>query len=218
MADNIKDLIEFRNIQINGCDDNRWMWPKIDSGASDGPVTDWNNAHYHRYFRNVKNLGTVVTAGANMGLHVRPYANMFENVYAFEPHWLNFYCFSYNCPYPNVFKMQAALGATCGQVDISEEPKVNMGAYTVTATQTKHSKVPMLTVDSLNLPKVDMIQLDVEGYEKNVLEGSIETLKRDKPVVVTERNRGGSEELLTNLGYVLQEKSISDYIYHHPDA
>lgn len=50
MADNIKDLIEFRNIQINGCDDNRWMWPKIDSGASDGPVTDWNNAHYHRYF------------------------------------------------------------------------------------------------------------------------------------------------------------------------
>jgi hypothetical protein len=34
--------------------------------------------------------------------------------------------------------------------------------------------------------KVDFIKLDVEGYEFEVLKGSIQTLERDKPVIVME--------------------------------
>jgi hypothetical protein len=39
--------------------------------------------------------------------------------------------------------------------------------------------VPMKTLDSFNLTNINFIKIDVEGHEKEVLEGSIETLKRN---------------------------------------
>jgi FkbM family methyltransferase len=216
--ENIKDLIEFREIKIEGVEDTRWMWPKVDKGASHGPVTDWNLSHRHKYFQNLKKPGVCITAGANMGLHVRHYAKLFDTVYAFEPHWLNFYCLSYNVPYTNVYKLQAALGATCGQVEIShDQPITNMGGLTVKPMPgSPRNTIPMLSIDSMNFPKVDFIQLDVEGYEAKVLEGAQAVLKRDKPVVVIERNRGEAIDILSKFNYQLQDKSISDYIYFVP--
>jgi FkbM family methyltransferase len=210
---NLKDQVEFRTKKIDPrVPDDRWMWPKQDTGAWHGPILNWENDHIHKYFKNVTNYKTVVTAGANCGLHVRVYAHLFEKVYAFEPHWLNFYCLSYNTPYNNVFKYQAALGAKSGQfVGMNQEPAGNMGAYTVAIGT---GNIPVMTIDSFNLHDVGLIQLDAEGFEGNIIEGAKETIIRCRPVVIVERQTAPMADFLKSNGYLFQEKSASDMIFY----
>lgn len=40
--------------------------------------------------------------------------------------------------------------------------------------------VPITTLDSFNLNNIGLIKIDVEGFEKNVIEGAQETLKRNR--------------------------------------
>jgi len=40
-------------------------------------------------------------------------------------------------------------------------------------------QVPITTLDSFQLDNIGLIKMDVEGFEKNVLEGGLETLKRN---------------------------------------
>jgi FkbM family methyltransferase len=52
--------------------------------------------------------------------------------------------------------------------------------------------VPVKTIDgsfsSFELDRIDFMKIDVEGFELEVFEGGIETLRRDKPRVVLEMN------------------------------
>ena len=64
---------------------------------------------------------------------------------------------------------------------------------------------------SLNIPKVDLIKIDVEGYELHVLNGAMELLQKFKPTLFIElnddniRDQSGSAkaliEFLVQLGY-----------------
>lgn len=47
-------------------------------------------------------------------------------------------------------------------------------------------KVPVRTIDSFNLSKLNFIKIDVEGMELEVLRGGTETLRRLRPVVLFE--------------------------------
>ena len=218
MSHNLTDLIEFRTRKLEEVPDDRWLWPKQDKGAWEGPFTDWNNSHRHKYFKNVRDFQLVVTAGANMGLYTRYYAQKFNTVYAFEPNWINFYCLSYNCPYDNVRKFNAALGQTTKQSFIPQTPTTNMGAYRIDQKKSgDETNIQMFALDDLNLPRLDLLQLDVEGYEGFVLKGAQKTIERFKPVIIVENARPPFEDVIKGLGSVLQEKSISDQIYYIPD-
>jgi FkbM family methyltransferase len=46
--------------------------------------------------------------------------------------------------------------------------------------------VPTLTLDSLKLPRVDFLKVDVEGHEINVLRGADELIKAHKPYIFLE--------------------------------
>jgi hypothetical protein len=100
------------------------------------------------------------------------------------------------------------------------------------------SIIPMLTIDSLNLPDCSFIQLDVEYYELNVLRGALETIEKYKPVIscelgylswfdtqqqeglahngtILENNTLESDlqALLSPYGYKKVDQSVSDAIY-----
>ena len=63
-------------------------------------------------------------------------------------------------------------------------------------------------LDDLNLEKVDILKIDVEGFELNVLNGSIETIKKFKPRIILETHskelRRKCHELLNSMGYKLR--------------
>jgi len=217
METELKNLIELRTKKLDPeTHDDRWLWPKVDTGAYAGPFTDWESSHRHKYFQNLKDNKLIVTAGANMGVHVRAYARKFDEVYAFEPHWLNFYCMSYNAPYNNVHKFNCALGKDVDRVFIKNDPQNNMGAYKTDVNHNEQGRtIPMLTIDILKLPACSMIQLDVEGAEFEILQGAVKTIEKYHPVIITENHKKELEEFLFARGYQFQNRSISDSIYFH---
>ncbi|MGC8691602.1 MAG: FkbM family methyltransferase [Thermoplasmata archaeon] len=66
------------------------------------------------------------------------------------------------------------------------------------------------TLDSFNLEKVDILKIDVEGFECDVVEGAINTISKHKPKIIIEthgsRLRDKCTELLGSLGYRVVRK------------
>lgn len=75
--------------------------------------------------------------------------------------------------------------------------------------------VEIKTLDSLSFTKVDLVKIDVEGFEFQVLQGAREILAREKPTVIVEILRKWSKSfdntpqdsfnLLMNMGYECYE-------------
>lgn len=170
----------------------------------------WND-HKTKYFKHVKNFNYVVTAGAHVGLHVRFYAKMFKTVYAFEPDPFNFYCLVNNSQSDNVVKLQCALGSEHKMISLQPVDH----HLTLHVSESKPTDyIPMITIDSLNLPGCDFLQLDIENYELNALTGGLETIKKYRPVVVME-NGDTPEiiEIMKDLNYEVDCKSEYDTIW-----
>lgn len=166
---------------------------------------------------------TVVEAGGNAGFYVKMYANLFENVYTFEPDNLNFRCLTLNVTEKNVIKMQACLGHEKGLVKL-QTSNGNIGMYHISFSESGFNKgnIPILRIDDLNLDCCDLIHLDIEGFEFEALKGAINTIKKFQPVIALEwlnhgekfgSNDDAIEEWLNQLGYESKEKIYHENIF-----
>lgn len=91
-----------------------------------------------------------------------------------------------------------ALGPVAGAVEMHIKKndghnRVSNDGYTTptgkavkTNTGYQRVSVPQLTLDSYNFTDVDIIKIDVEGYELNVLEGASNTIATNRPIVQVE--------------------------------
>jgi hypothetical protein len=109
-------------------------------------------------------------------------------------------------------------------VDLDITPE-NTGATHV--RQGAAGSIPMRRLDDYRLNDVDFIKVDVEGYERLVLEGARETLVRCKPMVIVEQKEFGlrygdqryaAAELLMSLGAVVVEQVVQDLILGWPGS
>jgi len=155
---------------------------------------------------------TVVEGGANIGTITVPLAQRVGptgRVIAFEPQRLVFQTLCGNLAVngiENVHVHHAALGSAPGETTIpfvSYGRDFNYGSLQIGSA--KGEAVPVLTVDSLQLPRLDLLMADVEGYEEAVLRGGADSIRRHKPCLYLENNqRGKSSSLLSfifSLGY-----------------
>lgn len=75
----------------------------------------------------------------------------------------------------------------------------------------------MLTLDSLNLDRVDLLKIDVEGFEKEVLLGAENTLSKTNRVIieVKKQNKEFIENLMRKyaLTKVKKEETYKDVYY-----
>ena len=201
-----------REATVLGAKSNKWYWAKGDTGAWDGPLTDWNESHFEKYVKPVKNKGIVVTAGGAMGMYARGYSGLFKQVFVFEPDWKNFHALVHNNYAPNVCFFNAALGSRSGWCNMVPSPQDwNWGMHTVEANDL--GLTPVMSVDQLNLNGLDLLQLDVEGGEYYALLGAKETIHKYSPDIVVERNIEIVRLLLEEFGYENVGTSISDYIW-----
>jgi FkbM family methyltransferase len=160
-----------------------WVWQASDRETFKGISRDWEDSHKAKYLEHITDWNICIQAGGCMGMYPRLLSEMFNLVYTFEPDPLNFFALAANCQKDNIIKMQVALGHEHKPITVNRPFDGNQGMNTINETE---SIIPMITIDSLNLPDCNFMQLDVEYYELNVLRGALKTIEKFKPVISCE--------------------------------
>lgn len=157
--------------------------------------------------------GLVVEVGSNMGAHTVPIAQAVGDsglVVAFEPQRALHSIICANAALNqlfNVIPFCRALGNRCGSVivpNINYKAENNFGSLALGNWETGE-QVELQTLDSFALPLCSLIKIDVEGMEKEVLEGAKNTIARFRPVLYVENDKKDKQIELTafvkSLGY-----------------
>lgn len=160
--------------------DQEWLWPANDSTQH---AIAWARlADLERALDFIGAPRICVQAGGNMGVWPKRLSRVFDTVYTFEPDPLNFRCLCANVPEENVFKFNAALG-TGHESPADMRRTDNCGAHKVIPGA---GNIPLISLDALNLPGCDFLQLDIEGHEAHALAGAWGTIRAYHPVIMIE--------------------------------
>lgn len=160
-------------------------------------------APFRRYVRR----GTsIVDAGAMIGDHTLIYSEWTHGpeakVYAFEPNPDAFACLTYNMrAIRHVQCYQKALSNRNHCTSLNLDP--NAGASHLTGPSETVGPVEAIKLDSLALPEISFMKIDVEGYEPYLLEGAQETIMKYRPVILSEVNHVALERAGTSAADLL---------------
>ena len=171
----------------------------------------------------------ILDIGANTGIYSILSAKLFDNVqvHSFEPNPINLKRLEKNISInalTNIKVVPKAVGSEKKKIafNIPEKEiisdtssaieKFSKSTYKGELTW-KSIEVEQISIDSycqLNeLKTVDLIKIDVEGYELHVLEGAKKTLKDHQPIILLETFQG--EEGKAKLQYIVQENGYFIY-------
>ena len=144
-------------------------------------------------FYNIKNI---IDVGANFGYHSLFFSKeVSENVFSFEPQIQNFNLLKNNIRNNNIKNINS-YNLACGDtnidikmpiVNIIPDIIVNMGDFTPNfLINDNYSITKSILLDEMKFPQIDLIKIDVQGWEKKVLTGCYNILKKYKPVLIIE--------------------------------
>lgn len=147
----------------------------------------------------VKSFRNAVDIGCRYGEYSRFLQKYFDHVFAFDANTHT--KFTHNVDLAKVTHFGTALGDEVGEITMYG------GGHAV--RENKAHTVAVHRLDDFNLQDVDYIKIDVEGFEKKVLLGGLETVKRWRPLIVIEQNDVrlpdeppmAAKTLLESLGY-----------------
>jgi FkbM family methyltransferase len=163
----------------------------------------------------------VVEAGANIGVHTVPLARLVGEsgqVYAYEPQRVVFQTLCANVALAgltNVHCRQAAVGETAGDIIIPPldyRQENNFGGLGLGGFK-QGEKVPLVTIDSLNLAACHFLKADVEGMELAVLRGARQTIQKFRPILYVEDDR---QEKSAALVQQIRELGYKLYLHRPP--
>ena len=194
---------------------------------------DWE-PHITKFFeRNLTNRSTFVDVGSNYGWHTITLSPICKEIYSFEPqkivHDLQRLSIEKN-GLTNIRLHNCGVGEQKKKIQmnpINYNDSVNIGDLSIGENG---ETISVETLDEMIPNGFDFVKIDVQGYEKFVLEGSIESIKKYKPTIVIEvedhqlRKFGyGCEDLfklIRSMGYViyfLDYHYPSDHVCVHKD-
>jgi FkbM family methyltransferase len=165
---------------------------------------------------------TCLDVGANIGNHSIFFADRFAQVVAVEPNPI--FCLAFRATVAlnkmtNILLFECGLGAEAGRLAYRQASNTNLGASHFLAAAADGTpaescleleiKIGDDVVESLDVPHISLIKIDVEGLELAVLRGLQRTLIGQDPVVMFEAHpevdRPGAEatlDFLRKLGYI----------------
>jgi FkbM family methyltransferase len=181
----------------------------------------------------------ILDVGANVGQSVRRFRAVYPSavIHSFEPSRGTFDVLRKNIAgMSDVFAWNYALGATPGSARLFENCHSDMSSLLPLDTAgwgtiEAHAPVEMTTVDEFlagqDIPRVDILKSDTQGYDLEVLKGADSALRQDKIALVYSefifspmyRDLPAFDEMfryLTDCGFVLV--SIYDFHYQHDCA
>ena len=179
------------------------FWIKSDTGAwgnwpSNGPIAELYK-HGQDWIKHVNHHRTVIQAGGNCGMYAYWYSTKFDTVHSFEPDPDSYKCLRANSRLrDNIQYYNSGLGDENKKATLTVKDRKNVGTHKIVTNANEGIQVDIITIDSIGLTDVDLIHLDVEGYEEHVIKGARSTIETYKPVIVTERPVSLLE---TELGY-----------------
>jgi FkbM family methyltransferase len=178
--------------------------------------------------------------GANIGVHTIEWAKMMTgwgSVIAIEAQERIYYALAGNIAINNCFNAIAVHGAVSAESGVMQIPTPNYlvpGSFgSLELRQSSRNEyigqpvdyrnlvnVRKLALDEYNLPRVDLIKIDVEGMEMEVLQGAARSIERSRPVMLIEKiktDAGQLQQWLEARGYTLMEAGINLLAIHSTD-
>lgn len=171
-----------------------------------------------------KQARTAVDIGAHCGLWTVQLGAYFHRVECFEPLPRHIECWHRNAAWKQSCHLhELALGEVSRSVDMEVIEKLSGRSHVLE----RDGPYAMRTLDSYGLTDVDLIKVDVEGYEYFVLKGARETLERNRPVMIVEQKpkHGGkygltdtqAVDLLLDMGAEVRDEIVGDWILTFPE-
>ena len=169
-----------------------------------------------------------IDGGANLGVHTIEWARLMHGwgeVLAIEAQERIFYALAGNITLNNCFNARAlwaALGtekgsievpipnyfvpSSFGSLEIKQRSNNEFIGQKIDYEGGKTSTTQMLSIDSLQLQRLDFLKIDIEGMEIEALQGAEESLKNLKPQLLIEKIKSNEQDILhfvSNLGYAV---------------
>lgn len=155
------------------------------SGVADITL-EWKNKS-PQLLQYLSDTRTVIQAGGNIGIFPIGLSQIFNKVITLEPVTELFYYLEQNTEkHSNIVSLNAGLSDKRIAASVHWQLEGNCGA--VRLKEDESGKCSLLTIDSLQEPNIDLIWLDIEGFEQKALLGAKETINRDRPVLILENN------------------------------
>jgi FkbM family methyltransferase len=169
----------------------------------------------------VKNKdGVVLDVGANIGNHSLYFAKVFNTVISFEPVPSNCWILQANAYLNKISNLKLIQKGLSNKniemaVDISNRENTNNGVFDPNKNSENQIIVDVVIgdeeIEKLNLnKKIEMIKIDVEGYEPFVVEGLKRTIQKDMPIIFWE---AFSKHEANKTKHILEEMGYK-YFYH----
>ena len=220
------------NIKLNGKDTSFNIYETNDIISSQirkgEPWEPWLFDVYNKY---LTKESVVIEAGCHIGTHTMVISDLCKTLYCFEPLPSSKKLLESNVLLNgrnNVAVCDFALGESYYKAEIGWSGEANKGATGISKNNaydtpswakemSEKIEVNVMPIDNLRLDKLDFIKADVEGFEINLINGGIETIKKYKPIILIEWwNKDEIKEdfkMLLDIGYKLEKVRGADYLF-----
>jgi len=179
----------------------------------------WGEKYESREYKKLQLSGNLcLDIGAHVGIWTKRLSRDFSQVLCFEPLQKHIECHKKNCEYLNNVTLYEYALSDVETDSIMTTKDHNSGMSSLLELKFKDKEtiiVKTKTLDSFNLPKVDFMKIDVEGYEAKVLSGAKETITKWKPKIYIEiwkKNVNDISKILDEMGYSVTKMSGQNYL------
>ena len=185
---------------------------------------------------------TVLDVGANIGVFTITWARHMTGwgrIIAIEAQERIFQALAGNIAINNCFNARAIFAAAtrqCGEMlmpvpdyrvpssfgslELRQSPQTEAIGQPIDYHADGMQTIATVSVDSLNLARLDLLKIDVEGMEIEVLQGALETIIRCHPILVIEHLKVDNailEDFLRTHGYTIYRVGMNFLAIHPSD-
>ena len=167
--------------------------PHIERGPEFAGAGTYQFQKFQAAFPHIKDFRHAVDIGAHVGLWSRIFAQCFTRLTAFEPIENHRALFKQNVRPESgceIVLYPDALSGSEETVRFSITPDSSGNTYVKVTDDGVGPQSVTRTLDSFDLPPVDFLKIDCEGYEYFILQGAERTVRRDRPCIMVEQKPG----------------------------